>query len=68
MNAAEYARAIREVGPEHIILATDLGQRNNPRHPDEMLAFFDALRKQGIAAADIEKMSRANPARALALP
>ncbi len=68
MNAAEYAQAIREVGPEHFILATDLGQPNNPLHPDGMLAFFDALRKQGIAVADIETMSRINPARALGLP
>ena len=67
MNAVEYAQAIREVGAEHFILATDLGQPNNPTHPDGMLAFFDALRKQGIPQAEIELMSRTNPARALGL-
>ena len=68
MNAAEYARAIRQVGPEHFILATDLGQPNNPLHPDGMLAYFEALRKEGIAASDIERMAKTNPARALGLP
>jgi hypothetical protein len=36
-------------------------------HPDGMLAFFEAMRKEGIAAADIEKMAKTNPARALGL-
>ena len=67
MNAAEYGRAIREVGPEHFILATDLGQPNLPLHPDGMLAFFAAMRKEGIPEADIERMAKTNPARALGL-
>jgi hypothetical protein len=68
MNAAEYAGAIRQIGPEHFILATDLGQPNNPLHPDGMLAYFEALRKEGIAVSDIERMAKTNPARALGLP
>ncbi|MBV8894600.1 MAG: hypothetical protein JO266_21920 [Acidobacteria bacterium] len=68
MNGAEYARAIREIGPEHFILSTDLGQANNPLHPDGMLAYFEALRKEGISASDIERMAKTNPARALGLP
>jgi hypothetical protein len=68
MNAAEYAGAIRQIGPDHFILSTDLGQPNNPLHPDGMLAFFEALRKEGIPASDIERMTKTNPARALGLP
>jgi len=68
MNAAEYAAAIKAVGPEHFIISTDLGQANNPLHPDGMLAMFAALRKEGISEAAIEQMSKANPARALGLP
>jgi predicted metal-dependent TIM-barrel fold hydrolase len=68
MNAAEWARAIRAVGAEHFILSSDLGQPNNPMHPEGMLAFFEAMRKEGIRAADIERMAKANPARALGLP
>jgi predicted metal-dependent phosphotriesterase family hydrolase len=33
-----------------------------------MIAFFEAMRKEGISEADIERMSRTNPARALGLP
>jgi hypothetical protein len=67
MNATEWARAIRAVGAEHIILSSDLGQPNSPMHPEGMLAFFEAMRKEGIPAADIEKMAKTNPARALGL-
>jgi hypothetical protein len=45
MNLAEYVRAIREVGAEHFILSTDLGQANNPLHPDGLVAYFAALKK-----------------------
>ena len=68
MNAAEYGRTIRAVGPASFILSTDLGQPNNPLHPDGMIAFFEAMRKEGIPVADIERMAKTNPARALALP
>jgi predicted metal-dependent phosphotriesterase family hydrolase len=36
--------------------------------PDGMLAFFGAMRKEGIRAADIDRMAKTNPARALGLP
>jgi len=68
MNAAEWARAIREVGPEHIILSSDLGQPNSPLHPDGMVAYFAALKKEGISESQIEMMAKTNPAKALGLP
>jgi hypothetical protein len=68
MNAAEYGRTIRALGPASFILSTDLGQPNNPLHPDGMLAFFEAMRKEGISEADIERMAKTNPAQALGLP
>jgi microsomal dipeptidase-like Zn-dependent dipeptidase len=64
---AEYAVAIRAVGPEHCILSSDLGQAANPLHPDGLAAFFAGLLKAGITQAEIETMSRLNPARALGL-
>ncbi len=67
MNAAEWAQAIREVGAEHVILSTDLGQPNNPLHPDGMLAYFAELKKQGITEAQIDRMAKTNPAKALGL-
>lgn len=64
---ADYAKAIRAVGPKSCILSSDLGQAGNPLHPDGLAAFFGALAKQGISNSDIELMSRTNPARALGL-
>ncbi len=68
MNAAEYGRTIRAVGPASFVLSTDLGQPNNLLHPDGMIAFFEAMRKEGISVADIERMAKTNPAQALGLP
>jgi hypothetical protein len=33
-----------------------------------MIAFFEAMRKEGISIADIERMAKTNPAQALGLP
>ena len=63
----DYARAIRYVGVEHCILASDMGQPANPLHPDGLLALFDGLRKQGITEAEINRMAKENPARLLGL-
>jgi hypothetical protein len=64
----DYAKAIREVGPEHCILSSDLGQAANPLHPDGLAAFFDLLSREGFSPAEIGLMSKTNPARALGLP
>ena len=66
-SAAQYAAAIRAVGAGSCILASDLGQDSNPVHPDGLVAFFGALRREGISAADIDLMSKVNPARALGI-
>jgi hypothetical protein len=63
----DYAKAIRQVGPASCILSTDLGQPGNPVHPDGLAAFFEALRKQGFSQAEIDLMSKTNPARVLGL-
>ena len=64
----DFAKAIRAVGPGSCILASDLGQVGNPLHPDGLVLFFEALRKEGISQADIDLMSKSNPAKALGLP
>ena len=63
----DYVKAIREVGPASCILATDLGQVGHPIHTDGMAAFLAALRKDGFSQADLDLMSKTNPARALGL-
>jgi hypothetical protein len=64
---AENANAIRAIGPASCILSSDLGQPNNPLHPDGLEAFFAGLEKEGISRADIDRMSRKNPAMVLGL-
>src|SRR6185436_13313306 len=66
-NMAANAKAIREVGPAYCILSSDLGQPNNPLHPDGLAEFFAALKKEGITDAQVDLMSKTNPAKALAL-
>jgi len=66
-EASDYAKAIREIGPRFCILASDLGQPDNPLPPDGLAAFFAALLKEGVPQADIDLMSKTNPARCLGL-
>lgn len=63
----DYVKAIREVGPKSCILASDLGQAGNPLHPDGLATFFAGLLKEGMPQADIDLMSKKNPALALGL-
>lgn len=66
-TAAEFAKAIRAVGPTNCILSSDLGQARNPLHPDGLAKYFEALMKEGITQAEIGLMSKTNPAKALGL-
>ncbi len=63
----DYTKAIRQIGPQFFILSSDLGQAGNPLHPDGLAAFYEALRKQGFTQAEIDLMSKVNPARVLGL-
>jgi microsomal dipeptidase-like Zn-dependent dipeptidase len=65
---ADYAKAIRYVGVEHCILSSDMGQPGNPIHPDGLIALFNGLKQQGFTQAEIDRMSKENPARLLGLP
>jgi len=61
------AEAIRAIGAASFVLSSDLGQPPNPLHTDGLLAMYRGLMGQGISAADIDVMSRKNPARLLGL-
>jgi hypothetical protein len=67
VSMSDYAKAIRAVGAQSCILSSDLGQPGRPLHPDGLAQFFQALRKEGISQADVDLMSKTNPARALGL-
>ena len=66
-----YASAIRAVGPDHCIMATDLGDvppgTHYPLEPQGFLDFMQAMAARGISVADIDTMSKTNPARVLSL-
>jgi len=66
-----YADAMRAVGPAHCIMATDLGDvppnTNHPLEPQGFLDFMQAMQREGIAVADIDRMAKTNPALALGL-
>jgi hypothetical protein len=61
------ADAIRAIGPQHVILSSDLGQPGLPLHTDGLRSFFKLLREHGFTQQEIELMSRSNPARFLGL-
>lgn len=63
----EYAGVIKELGAEHFLLSSDLGQAGNPTHVDGLRAFILALRAEGISASEVDLMTRRNPARLLGL-
>jgi hypothetical protein len=68
---SEYAEAMRKVGPQFCILATDFGSvghiPSRPLHPQGLLDFMKALHKEGFSVADINLMAKTNPALALGL-
>jgi hypothetical protein len=67
-RVARFAQAIRALGPDRVILSSDLGQAGNALPPDGFGAFLAAIRAQGFSEAHVARMSRENPARLLGLP
>ena len=66
LTIEQFAQAIREVGPQHVILTSDLGQVLNPIHTDGLVAFLAQLREQGFSAEQLDLMTKLNPAALLA--
>lgn len=63
----DYAKAIRAIGVDHCILSSDMGQPSNPIHTDGMVAFIKGMKEQGFTQAEIDRMSKINPALLLGL-
>lgn len=62
-----YADAIRQIGPEHCILSSDLGQKANPLPSVGFAAFIRTLQAKGFSARDLDRMTKQNPATLLGL-
>jgi hypothetical protein len=63
----DVAKVVREIGPQHVVLSTDLGQHAMMTVPDGMEDMIAGLLKEGLPQADIDLMVKKNPARLLGL-
>ncbi|MBM3792762.1 MAG: hypothetical protein FJW31_01590 [Acidobacteria bacterium] len=64
---ADYAKAMRTIGLDRVILSSDLEQKDNPLHPDGLEQIFAGLRAAGLSVAEIETIAKRNPATLLGL-
>jgi predicted metal-dependent phosphotriesterase family hydrolase len=64
---AAYVEAMRGAGIDRAILSSDLGQANNPLHPDGLETIFAGLRAAGMTVDEIDRVAKRNPARLLGL-
>ena len=62
-----FADAIKKVGAEFCILASDLGQQGNALPTDGFAAFLAAMRARGLTEQQVDRMAKQNPARLLGL-
>ncbi len=61
------AAAVRQVGPETTVLATDFGQPENPSPVEGLQRYIAGMMELGISRKDIERMTQINPAGLLGL-
>jgi predicted amidohydrolase len=61
------ADAVKAIGAASFIISSDLGQPNNPLHPDGLLEIYRGLVQQGISVKDVDLMAKTNPAKVLGL-
>jgi hypothetical protein len=66
-EARDYADAIRAIGAERCVLASDLGQATNPPHPEGLQSFLKAMQTEGLRSGEIDCMTKRNPAHLLDL-
>ena len=58
VKVEETAAAVKEIGAQNFVLATDLGQTGNPSHADGLQLFVADLMKAGLGKDEITKMGR----------
>src|SRR5712675_1800161 len=67
VSFADIAKVIKEVGPQHFILSSDLGQNGTPTHADGMEMMANGMKREGLSQADVDLMMKKNPAKFLGL-
>jgi hypothetical protein len=61
----ESAAHIKEVGAQHFVLGTDLGQTGNPSQPDGYAMLVAGLTAEGVTREQTRQMGRETPGRLL---
>ena len=67
ITEGELAKAIKEIGPEHSIMSTDVGQIWNPPPARCMKMYIALMLGQGLTPEEVEVMVKTNPARVIGL-
>jgi hypothetical protein len=66
-DAREIVDLVQDIGAEHSIISTDLGQSYNPPAPEGLRLFIATLLRKGLTVEQIEIMVKTNPVRLLNL-
>ncbi len=66
-NLPSNVEAIREIGPEHVILATDSGQTNTPYWQEALAESITYYTESGLSKEELEIMMIKNPGRMLGI-
>jgi hypothetical protein len=66
-NTKRLAEAIRTVGIESTVMATDFGQLVNPPPVEGLRAYVRAMLDEGFSGEEVERMVQHNPAKLLGL-
>jgi microsomal dipeptidase-like Zn-dependent dipeptidase len=67
VDANTVAKAVKEIGAEHLVLSTDLGQQGMMTPPDGIENEIAAVKAAGVSQSDIDTMMKKNPAKLLGL-
>lgn len=57
-----WANAIAEIGPENVIISSDLGQRGAALSPDGYRIILPQMKDHGFSQAELDIMTKGNPA------
>jgi microsomal dipeptidase-like Zn-dependent dipeptidase len=66
-SVADMVGCIEAVGPAHITLGTDYGQKINAHPAAGLQTYADALYAEGVSESDIRRMACTNPCHLLTL-
>jgi predicted metal-dependent phosphotriesterase family hydrolase len=62
-----FAEQIRQLGVEHVILSSDLGEVGKPLPVPGYATYLEAMRKKGFTDQELDRMTKENPAKLLGL-